>query len=200
VLGRFQELDDVLDRALSIVDSDPDRVDAVSRLEVIALDALRAVRSGLGDRLAQRVAEAVTVIDDLARPSQYRVLPCSALAAEAAFAQWRDEVSNATSRDRAQRTLRFLQAAAGIFPIARPRADWLRGHHLALEGRTERAAKFWRRAQDEAQALDMPYDEALANHARLTAARLEPGERSSANERLSRLTRELGVPGESLPL
>ncbi len=75
---------------------------------------------------------------------------------------WESGLAVRDGRRRATEALTRLRTYAAVFPIGRPRSSTLEGRYRWLLGETRRAHQSWRRAVASAQALSMPYEQALA--------------------------------------
>jgi hypothetical protein len=95
----------------------------------------------------------------------------------------------------ARRAAIALAIFATIFPIAKPRAQLLRGMRHLAAGRPDKAIGAWRGALANATRLQMPHEQARAHLqlSRHVASEAEAGLHARAAERLFG---QLGVDGE----
>ncbi len=167
----------------------------------LSLLAQRALRTGDDQELEARLADGMALIAEMGRPSQYRNLPAAQQLAEALIEAWRRARGTAAARRqyrRLRKLLRHLATYASIFPIGKPRLAWLRGKIAWYAGRRDRALALWRDTEATARALQLPYEELLAN---LSLSRaLAAGEARDQHAVLAaQLREELGI-GEPLEL
>jgi class 3 adenylate cyclase len=159
-----------------------------------SLEALIEARSG-NPEATYRAAEKALETMEATQPTSFGVhvafaaTPLALLTCREARLEGWDDRAPALLR----RALKAYKSFARVFPIGRPRQLLYQGWEQRLRGRTGSAIAHWRRAQAQAVAMRMPYEEALAllelgSHCRVPVAR----RREMLGRALDGLTR-LGV-------
>lgn len=165
-LQRFDALDGILVELEPWYEGGSPGMDDISRLEAVDLLALSALRKGDEGRSRRWLDEGFGLLAGFGRPSQYRNLPATYLLAEAAIEHWlqaRGSGEDLHSREkRVRQAIAALKTFSGIFPIGKPRLQWIEGRHHLGRGRKEAAEKAWRGCLQAATALAMEYDRMLA--------------------------------------
>ncbi len=131
----------------------------------------RAAEGRMDDAL--RGADEALALLESAIPTAWHVTPGLAAIAEVYLAAWEADRGSRTLARSAARACRFLQRFSRYTPISAPRAALIAGRDAWLRGRPRRACALWRRAEEAAGRLQMPWDRDLA--ARELAAHAVPG-------------------------
>jgi len=101
-----------------------------------------------------------------ARPQNFYVFVAYAGVSAVMIALWQaaDEQSpdHKTLQEAARQSCKNLWTFAQVFPFSKPRAHLWQGVYHWLDGHPQKAHKHWRKCVQQAQKLQMPYDEALA--------------------------------------
>jgi class 3 adenylate cyclase/tetratricopeptide (TPR) repeat protein len=196
-LGDRERTRPLLDALRPFLDKDIGRSEQIWAHGLLALALLRD-----GDP-AGALEAATRATEHSARTAPVAVYCYEGYAAAAeVFLALREARHGATARERAAvaRGARAATAAleryARVFPIARPRAQVYRGWLYHLAGRQAAAALSWRRAVEDAERLQMPFEEARARHER--ARHRPPGDplRRADLERAAALFESVGATGD----
>jgi tetratricopeptide (TPR) repeat protein len=145
--------------------------------------ALAYLRAGEED-LARRTAELGAACQAEGNPISFYCIHAYSCIAEV-FLDLFERARNTASKDReklqkqALRACKEVDGSARIFSVHRPRALLLRGRYEALAGNLEGARRLWEKAILAAKALDLAYEEGLAELAlALHMSRSDPARRA----------------------
>ncbi|MMZ65874.1 hypothetical protein D1872_283150 [compost metagenome] len=93
-----------------------------------------------------------------------------------------------------EEALKGLQAFAGVFPVAKPRAELLTGVYQRLKGFPQVALRCWSRGIKEAKRLKMPYEEALVQLAMARALAPDSQKGADCVVAARQLYSKMGIP------
>jgi len=190
-LEAWAELEPVLERVERLLAEHAAEVDAVTRLEGISALAIHAATRNQIEAARAHVERGMLELERMGSPSQYRNLPGVGTLMDAMIALSRLEHPPSATRPepcQLRRLASYLGRYTRMFPIGRPRRDYLRAQLASLEGDQERAMRALQSSVRHATRLDMRLDELRA----LEALReLGPGDPAGSDQALERRTREL---------
>ena len=195
--GQYARLEPCLRSVKELIATYPDSVDDVVRLEIVAIDCFGAIRAERLDELQASLDQALELMRAIGQPNQFRNQPSACMVAEAAVLYYARGGRDAERY--VKRAMHFLDLCTRPFPIAQPRALFLRGHLARLRGGSGFERR-WRKALELARTLDMRYDEARVLHSLLEHGELATAERDEHRERLDVLLTAMDLQAEHFTL
>jgi len=159
-LGKSQDAMSALGALKALVIEEGDLPDEV---KIKHTGVLTVINQSRGDKQQALVAaEDAMGLTAKQRPAYYGTFHAYSGPADVFLSFWESGLAVRDGRRRATEALTRLRTYAAVFPIGRPRSSTLEGRYRWLIGETRRAHQSWRRAVASAQALSMPYEQALA--------------------------------------
>jgi tetratricopeptide (TPR) repeat protein len=134
-------------------------------INIHALFAIAHLRQGNLDKARESAETGLELIESAAQTHVYNLEGFSGIS-ETYLKLW--ELNKAASneadfRQGAAAALKSLAAYAKRYPVGRPRLAIWQGFFHWLAGEAAKAFPLWQKGVEQAQALHMPYDEALAH-------------------------------------
>ncbi|HTU58080.1 MAG TPA: hypothetical protein VMF89_06595, partial [Polyangiales bacterium] len=105
---------------------------------------------------------------------------------------WREQVSDASKQALAREALGYLARLALIFPVARAYYFMCLGRYQAALGRTQRALLLFGLAERSANALHLPYEQALIHWHKAQLQAADAAQREQWLSRAQQYFAELG--------
>lgn len=136
--------------------------DNISALTTGGIRALALWRTGAHDSAVASALGQLGLIERSGSPASYFLLEGIAGVTEVLLRRWQSAPGATEVRAPAARALKAMRRYARIFPLGRPRADFLEGLHLWLDGQHERGRGKLELAASGARTLGMAFEEAQA--------------------------------------
>ena len=156
-LGRYDEALALLEQSLALPDEALGSGDAILRAGLLAM--IHVERRDW--KSARETADETSRVIRHSPPMVSYSFEGYAGITDAYLALWEAGESRHARRS-AWLSIAFLRRIARVYPIGQPRAWLCRGKACWLDGRPKRARWAWRNALRSAEALGMPYEQALA--------------------------------------
>lgn len=196
--GRIPEAVEKLEEAVSLI---PVNIGMTEELRVYGLMALARLKEGRPEEALAYAEKALALIRQ-SSPATYYSFDSYAAVTETLLTLWEKKLGGGINLAReawelqslAEEALKGLQAFAGVFPIAKPRAELLTGVYQRLKGFPQVAFRCWSRGIKEAKRLKMPYEEALVQLAMARALAPDSQQGADCAAAARQLYGKMGIP------
>ncbi|WP_334076856.1 AAA family ATPase [Paenibacillus sanfengchensis] len=196
--GRIPEAVGKLEEAVSLI---PVNIGMTEELRVNGLMALARLKEGKPEEALSYAEESLALMRQ-SSPAAYYSFDSYAAVAETLLMLWEKKLGGGIALPRqagelqslAEEALTGLQTFARVFPIAKPRSEWLTGIYRRLKGSPQAAFRCWERGIKEAQKLKMPYEEALVQLAMARALAPDSQQGAECAAAVRRLYSKMKIP------
>lgn len=196
-MGRFGELESLLERAQNILQQPEGKADLFFQLQVLAVLVLSYIQQKRIDTAFETMAKAVVIMDQLGQPKQYRFLTTYGFLADAAVELWWRYMNNTEKNDHcikwAKQTYQYLAVFTATFGIGKPRLLCIEGKHAQISGKAAKSKSCWLHGLQAAESLKMPYEELKLLEKLQELSEIEPEKLQQYEVREAELRQQLEI-------